>query len=360
VRARLAAINPWFLDSALAAVLVVMAVTDWVYSHDPLWRLPLQLLIAASVLARRRAPVVAMAVAVGAALLLRVSPGAEGYSAFLINAYSVGRHSAARWRSLALVLLISGVAVSARSDFTIVLVALIAWLVGDLRRERTRGAAAAVEAAQRGAVEERARIARELHDVIAHGVAVMVVQAEGARNQLDRDPERAREAIETISATGREAMTELRQLMEVLGHDEADAAGMAPTPSVKEIDALVERVRAAGQPVALRVEGDAAHVSASAGLAAFRVVQEGLTNAIKHAPGAAIEVRIVFGKEVEVEVLDTGNTPASQAPRTAGAGRGLAGLSERIRLLGGRLSAGATDSGGYALKATIPLEPAGP
>jgi signal transduction histidine kinase len=360
VRARLVAINPWFLDSALAAALAVAAVTDWGYSHDPLWRLPLQLLIAASVVARRRAPVVAMALAVGAALLLRVSPGAEGYSAFLINAYSVGRHSAARWRSLALVLLISAVAASAGSDVSTVLVALIAWLVGDLRRERALGAAAAVEAAQRGAAEERSRIARELHDVIAHGVAVMVVQAEAARNQLDRDPERAREAIETISAAGREAMIELRQLLEVLGHDEAAASSVAPTPSVKEIDALVERVRAAGHPVALRVDGDPARVSPSAGLAAFRIVQEGLTNAIKHAPGAAIEVRIVFGKEVEVEVLDSGTTPANRAPRTAGAGRGLAGLSERIRLLGGRLTAGPTDFGGYALKATIPLEPAGP
>src|SRR5689334_13055733 len=102
MRARLAAINPWFLDGGLAAVLAVLAVSDWTYSHDPLWRLPLQLLIAASVLAHRRAPVLALAVAVGAALLLGVSPGAEGYAAFVINAYSVGRHSAVRWRSLAL------------------------------------------------------------------------------------------------------------------------------------------------------------------------------------------------------------------------------------------------------------------
>jgi signal transduction histidine kinase len=174
--------------------------------------------------------------------------------------------------------------------------------------------------------------------------------------QPGRDPVRALDAIETISATGRGTMAELRQLLEVLGPQE-DAPSVEPAPGVREIDVLVERVRAAGQPVELHVDGDATRVPATAGLAAFRVVQEGLTNAVKHAPGAATQVRIVLGEELEVEVRDVG--APDRPDQVASAGRGLAGLSERIRLLGGRLTAGATEAGGFAPRATIPLQPTG-
>ena len=355
MKRRLRSVNPWVVDIVIAIALALLALYDWSFSRDPLWRLPLQLLIAVSVLARRRAPLVAVGVTVGAAVALRVSPGPEGYLAFIVNSYSVGRHTSSRWRSLAVLMSITAIGSSVRSDVTVVLLALIAWLVGDVLRERSWGVAAALEAAERGADAERARIARELHDVIAHGVAVMVVQAEGAKNLIGRDPVRALNAIETISATGREAMAELRQLLKVLG-PQGDAPSVEPASGLREIDVLVERVRTAGQPVELFVNGDATRVPATAGLAAFRVVQEGLTNAVKHAPGAATQVRIVFGEELEIEVRDVG-TP-ERPDQVAGAGRGLAGLSERIRLLGGRLTAGATEAGGFALRATIPLQPA--
>lgn len=353
---RLRAIDPWIVDLALAIALSAGALFDWTYSHDPLWRLPLQLLIAASVGGRRRVPLAAFGLAATAAITLGVSPGAEGYAAILINAYSVGRYAAARWRSLALLALVTAIGMSTTSIGSLGLVVLISWLVGDLVRERAAGNSAAIEAANRGAAAERARIARELHDVIAHGVAVMVVQAEGAKNLVGRDADGARQAIETISATGREALAELRQQLEVLGPGD-EGGGFRPIPGVDDIDDLVERVRAAGQPVALRVEGQPRRVPAEVGRAAFRVVQEGLTNAVKHAPGAATEVRIVFGPDLLLEVLDVGATDG--VPVGSGARRGLAGLRERIRLLGGQLTAGRTQIGGYALKATIPIGPPG-
>jgi signal transduction histidine kinase len=348
-------IDPWFFDACLAIALGTGAIFDWTYSHDPLWRLPLQLIVTCSVLIRRRGPLLALGLAIGGALALQVSPGAEGLAAVLINAYSVGRHSTTRWRSLAVVLLVTAIAASASSRGG-ALVLPVAWLIGDMLRERAAAKAAQIEAANRGAADERARIARDLHDVIAHGVAVMVVQAEGARNVLDRDPEHAKQAIETIAATGRDALAELRQLLQVLRVSDADD-GLRPLPGVDDINALVDRVRAAGQPVALHVEGQPQPLPPAIGLAAFRVVQEGLTNAVKYAPGAPTEVRVIFGSDLLLEVLDVG--APDQAPLPSGARRGLAGLRERIGLLGGQVTAGTTQIGGYALTATIPIEKVG-
>lgn len=318
---RLKGIDPRVLDVGLAVVLACGAIWDWTYSHDPLWRLPLQLAIAASVASRRRLPLLAFGAAVACALAIRASPGSEGHAAVLLNSYSVGRHASARWRSLAIVVLVTAVVASATSEGSASLVLLIAWLVGDLMRERAARLAAALSAADRGAAEERARIARELHDVIAHGVAVMVVQAEAAKNLVGRDAVRAGEAIETISATGREALAELRQLLEVLGSGDVDS-GLQPSPGVEEIDVLVDRVRMAGQPLVLRVDGQPRQVPPAVGLAAFRVVQEGLTNAVKDAPGAATEVRVVFGTDLQLEVLDVGVPNQTAGP---GARRGLQG-----------------------------------
>jgi signal transduction histidine kinase len=345
-------IDPWVFDACLAIALGTGAIFDWTYSHDPLWRLPLQLIVTSSVLIRRRVSLLAFGLATVSALALQVSPGAEGYAAVLINAYSVGRHSTTRWRSLAVVLLVTAIAASASSRGG-VLVLPVAWLIGDMQRERATAKAAQIEAANRGAADERARLARELHDVIAHGVAVMVVQAEGAKNLVGRDPNRELQAIETISATGHEALVELRQLLQVLGAVDADD-GLRPLPGLDDINALVDRVRAAGQPVALHVEGQPHSLPPAVGLAVFRFVQEGLTNAVKYAPGAATEVRVTFGSDLRLEVLDVGASDHNALP--SGAQRGLAGLQERFGLLGGHITGSTTQIGGYALKATIPIE----
>lgn len=213
-------------------------------------------------------------------------------------------------------------------------------------------------AATRLAVDrERARLARELHDVVTHNVSVMVVQAGAARKVMDTAPELAREALLAVEAGGRAAMTELRQAIGLLSGDLAgdpDFADLAPQPDLDRLPDLVARVRQTGVPVTLSlIPGPP--VPPGIGLAAYRVVQEALTNAVKHAAGAAVHVGVDRSDSVlRVEVTDTGGDPAA-AP---GSGRGLIGLRERLALYGGTLTAGPRPTGGFRVVAEIPLEPA--
>ena len=357
--ARLGAINaghPLAVDSAVAAVLTLTAAYDWWYSHDPGWRLPLQVLIALTVAARRRQPLVAFAVAVAAALALLASPGAEGNAAIILDAYAIGRFTPSRWWALAVMVAVgitlqgAGVA----DEPTYVLAMAVAWLVGDTIRSRLDGQLAAQReraAAVRATADERSRIARELHDVVAHSVSVMVVQAEGAKNVIERAPALAAEAVANIADTGREALSELRRLLAVLG-SEGDNAALEPAPGTDSIAGLVERLRGAGQPVDLRFEGEPRAIPAGLGLTVFRVVQEGLTNAMRYAAGAPTEVLVRYGAPLHVEVVN--GRPEAGAPSSPGSGRGLLGLHERVALHGGQLTASPTKLGGFALVAEIP------
>jgi signal transduction histidine kinase len=230
--------------------------------------------------------------------------------------------------------------------------------------ERLRQAQSEHEAQTRRAVEaERARIASELHDVVTHNVSVMVVQAGAARRVLDRSPGLATEALLAVEASGRTAMGELRHLLGLLapaGPDdqapgEPDAA-LVPQPGLGQIGALVDRVRAAGLPAELIVDGARA-LPPGVDLAAYRVVQEALTNVIKHAGGAGAVIRLVYGDcELVITVTDDGG-PAGYGPPGAG-GRGLIGLRERLGLYGGELDAGPRPGGGWRVRACLPLEPA--
>jgi signal transduction histidine kinase len=233
----------------------------------------------------------------------------------------------------------------------------------DADREKMAGME---EEVRRAAARERARIARDLHDVVTHNVSVMVIQAGAARKVLESAPGDAREALLAVEAGGRAAMTELRHAMGLLTMDEDDnEPELAPQPGLAQIDPLVERVRGAGVPVDLVVTGQPGPLPEGMDLAAYRVVQEALTNTVKHAAGASAVVRIDHGAErLWIEVTDAGPTAApvsaasassSASERGPYAGRGLIGLRERLALYGGTLTAGPRIRGGWRVEAVLPL-----
>jgi signal transduction histidine kinase len=245
--------------------------------------------------------------------------------------------------------------------------ALLAWVLGDSMRyrrayyanledraarlERERDAQARV-----AAVAERARIARELHDVVAHNVSVMVVQADGASYALATDPGRAKEALAAISATGRQALAEMRRLLGVLRReDDGASSALTPQPGIGELGELLDQARAAGLPVSFSVEGVPRPLPSGAALTAYRIVQESLTNTRKHAgPVASASVVLRYSTDALIlAISDDGRGPA--APD--GAGHGLTGMRERVAVYGGSVVAGPRPGGGFEVVATLPLAP---
>ncbi len=247
------------------------------------------------------------------------------------------------------------------------LVAAITFLVGRsmrLRRAahrllRQRAAAAELNQAALAAqavADERRRIARELHDVVAHHVSVIGVLATGARRVLGRDPDSADEALHTIEDTSRTTLREMRRLLDVLRTDsEQPDADLVPQPGLAGIENLVEQVREAGLPVRLRVEGEPVPLDEGVALTVYRIVQEALTNTLKHAGVATATVLLRFERDARVvEVGDNGRgMPARQEP---GVGHGLVGMQERIALYGGSLRTGPRSGGGFNVRATIPAD----
>ena len=206
-------------------------------------------------------------------------------------------------------------------------------------------------AAREAVVAERARIARELHDVVAHSVSVMVVQAQAGPRLLG-EPEVAGEAFRSIETVGREALVELRRLLGVLRRGD-DEPATTPQPGLSRLDALLEQVRAAGLRVDLRIEGDPVPLPAGVDLSAYRIVQEALTNTLKHAGRAEAEVIIRYrSSAIELEVLDNGTGPSTHLN---GSGHGLVGMRERVTLYGGILDAGSRNGHGFAVRARLPL-----
>ncbi|PWU25660.1 MAG: sensor histidine kinase [Candidatus Rokuibacteriota bacterium] len=238
----------------------------------------------------------------------------------------------------------------------------IAWACGfglgsklreaDEAKERAARAEGAREEQARLAVaEERARVARELHDIVGHSVSVMTVQAAGARRLLDPDQEREREALMLVEQTGREALAEMRRLVGVLRRPE-EAPALAPQPSLEHLDKLVEQAREAGLPVGLNVEGEPVALSAGLDLTAYRFVQEGLTNALKHANAHRADVLVRYDNgHVELTVSDDGTGDGGGES----GGHGLVGMRERISVYGGELEAGRRPEGGYRLHARLPV-----
>jgi signal transduction histidine kinase len=240
-----------------------------------------------------------------------------------------------------------------------------AWILGDAVRNRRQlveslqeraetAERLRAEEAQQAVLEERARIARELHDVVAHSLSVMTVQAAGARRVLDDHPGQARDALAQIEGTGREAMVEMRRLLGVLRADGHDSPDLAPQPGLDDVPTLVAKWNEAGLPVVLQITGDGVEVPPGVDLSTYRVIQEALTNVSKHAGTAArAAVRIQVGDDaVELEITDDGRGAAAAV--TAG-GHGLDGIRERVALVGGSVECGPADGGGWRVRAVLPL-----
>ncbi|MET7987733.1 histidine kinase [Streptomyces sp. NPDC005281] len=348
--------------------------------YDPRSSAPTVLVVlsALPLVARRRYPLLAFGVIAAAALALGDSVSWINVLTCSVAAYGAVAHSRYRTRALAALIFAAVLAGVAFRDadpmlpgwsspaVVLLVVGVLASLVrlGRLRLEASRKRFTDLQRAQdkatrRAVEEERARIAAELHDVVTHNVSVMVIQAGAARKVMDAAPERSKEALLAVEAGGRAAMAELRHVMGLLAGSDAGADtpadGLEPQPGLGQLDALAERVRAAGTPVGLTVSLPHGPLPPGVELTAYRVVQEALTNTIKHAAGAGAAVTIGFsGSWLEIEVTDTG--AVRDSPPVDGNGRGLIGLRERLAVYGGRLTTGPTLPGGYRVTARVPWE----
>ncbi len=306
---------------------------------------------------RRRAPVLMLlAMSAGIALqclITRHPPQVLELFVLFAGGYSLGAQASLR-RAAAGLGISAVVILSARSGLSVTPI-LGFWLVGVLVRARGQSIAlaernAALERqAERAADTERARIARELHDIVAHHLSVVVLQAAGAR----ASGKAAEAALEKIEHSGRQALAETRRLLGVL-RDAGEETGLGPQPGIGELDALVAGVRTAGLPVSLVISGDHAAVPAAVDVSVYRIVQEALTNILKHAGPARADVAIACADEaVTIDITDDGaRKPGNQTP--AG-GHGLAGMRERVAIFGGELRAGPRPDGGFAVQARLPL-----
>ena len=385
--------HPKVLDGGLAAVLAFLGVASTAvmvfHSTSPtvglgrLAGIPLTLLLAVPVVFRRSHPVGAFAAAIviGALqVLLNVKPNATDL-AIVILLYTLAAYTPRRISITGLVICLIGSATAvarwmpadlslldAVVSGSVVLAgpSLIAWVFGDSMRYRRayytslEDRAARLEAerdaqAQIAAAAERARIARELHDVVAHNVSVMVVQADGASYALGSDPDRARQALAAISATGRQALTEMRRMLGVLRRDEdGTEPERAPLPGIGQLGELAEQARATGLAVSFTVEGVPQPLPDGAALAAYRIVQESLTNTRKHGgPRATAQVTLRYLEDaLLLRITDDG---WGSAAASDGAGHGLTGMRERVAIYGGWVQAGPRPSGGYQVTARLPL-----
>lgn len=329
-------------------------------------------------LGRHRAPLAAALAVVAVSWLNAAVNGlaagaAAAWLAYLVAMYAVGAHRDDRRAVLGgVVVLVPAVVAGAAKmrdgeDASALLspvaVLLAAWVVGRVADRRRRRAADVrrreAELAERAAViereaaaRERARIARELHDVVTHGMSVVVVQSQAAQALAGADTDGARRAMRAAEEAGRQALGEMRHLLGVIRHD--DNADRSPQPGLADVGGLVERVRQAGLPVVYDTDADPASVPAGMAVTVYRIVQEALTNVVKHAGAVPTRVGVrVADAALEVRVANA--APAGPPPSGGGTGAGLAGMRERVAVYGGRLETGSSPDGGFAVLAVLPL-----
>jgi signal transduction histidine kinase len=371
------------LDRIVAVLLVVLGQIElWIGNAVPgpkAVAVPVMLVMTGSVAVRRRWPLPVAVVVLVANDLLGAAAGAYGTSLAQGISWMCALYALAIWTDTRRFLV--GVAVLATGNalayavpggettvndagvFTWVPILAMVLVRGAVRGRELRAEALAARAAllerehelraHEAVAEERARIARELHDLVAHNVSVMVVQAGAERHALGPDQASTREVLASIEQAGRQALVEARRLLGMLRRKD-DGSELEPQPSVEHIDVLVEQIERAGLPVTLAVEGEQSPLPAGVDLCAYRIVQEGLTNALKHAGPAHAEVVLRYApRALDVEVRDDGRGPARA--NGDGTGHGLIGMRERVALYGGALETGARDGGGFAIHAHLPL-----
>jgi signal transduction histidine kinase len=395
---RLWTVHPQAVDAGLAVVFALVgvvtalgedirddtgAIRDGFHEPGPLFAV-FVVAICAPIAFRRRWPLLALAISSIAITIVIVVGWPEGTLplAGLLLTATVGarcpiRRAAVGMAVVAMVIVVIGVSGAPAID-TVGAVGVLAefaaaWAIGVAFRNRRAAATALVREADERAVaereraarlvaEERLRIAQELHDVVAHSMSVIAVQAGAGAHVLERQPEQALAALEAISATSRGTLSEMRRLLGVL-RDDGGSRPVAPDPGIGDVPHLVDEVRSVGLPVTLRVEGTAERVDPGVGFAAYRVVQEALTNVLKHAgTPSRVDVTICqLPAKLTVEVVDDGCGEAAVGAGDAvdGTGHGLVGMRERVAAWAGELSAGPLPGGGYRVRASFPRGEAG-
>lgn len=383
--------DPLAVDAVLATVIAALGLAQLARAAQPASGsrpadaigFALVVVLCLPLVARRRAPRTVLAAVLAVALVFSVLGYQQVALALpiVLAVYTVGSHRTLRESLAVLGLLAAVLAVAyaavpqelAPDDVAAtVLFMVVAWWLGASIRARRQQAELLVERARllerarldmarQAVAAERLRIAHELHDVVAHTMSVVTVQSGMAEHVLDTQPERARAALAAISTTSRSALAEMRHLLGVLRADGEPAGSLVPARGIDDIAELAGQVSASGLRVQMEVSGRQGAVPASVGLTAYRIVQEALTNAVRHA-GVGTEVTVRLGRDaggVSVEVIDDGGGRPAAAP-SDGAGRGLAGMRERVAVFGGRLDAGPVPGGGWRVRAHLPLDgPAG-
>ncbi|MER6632770.1 sensor histidine kinase [Streptomyces sp. NPDC000987] len=389
--------HPAWVDGFWAVFLFgISAVSATAHREDrgtdaPMAIVPVIVLLCLVIAMRRRMPerMLLLTIGIGAAQVALDVAVTPADFAMLVIVYTVAA-TGARWASRLALAVSLGAATVAQLRWpndnsgvlgNVAIVVLqtvpfaLAWVLGDSIRTRRAYFAQLEERAARlekereaqakvAVAAERARIARELHDVVAHNVSVMVVQADGAAYVLDAAPDQAKKALETISSTGRQALAEMRRLLGVLRTGEhQETSEYVPQPDVEQIDELVEQCRHAGLPVDFKVEGTPRPLPSGVELTAYRIVQEALTNTRKHGgPNAGASVRLVyFDDGLGLLVEDDGKGAPHELYEEGGIdgrGHGLIGMRERVGMVGGTLDAGPRPGGGFRISALLPLKPA--
>jgi signal transduction histidine kinase len=383
-------VNPHAVDALLAAAFTAGAL--WTvaarvsegadpYRDDDALGMALLLLQTLPIAARTAAPLAALAVSV-AAIALHIGIGYEGVPAGTFSAlvilYSAASQTDLRQSLIAALLTAGGIAAYFTFDrgdpglapaVTTSATYAAAWGVGmyvrsrraytNVVEERARLIEREREVREREAVaDERARIARELHDVVGHALNLIVIQSGGAQRVMEAKPDLARDSLASIEATGRQALSDMERMLGMLRAAGDGDDGLSPQPGLGDVDALAARVSEAGLPVAVKVEGAAAELPASVDLSAYRIIQEALTNALKHAGPARAAVTIRYTRDgVDLEVVDDGRgIDRGEAASATLGGRGLIGMQERVSLFGGDFDAGPRPEGGFRVHAVLPLK----
>jgi signal transduction histidine kinase len=375
--------RPLLIDVVVVIALAVTGVAQlWLSPTEGLvgGRVVHTVLVAAftlPLLLRRRYPVAVFAALLAAAWLQLELGGGLGqpFFAVIIALYAVGAHtpSPATYVGPAVVVLQAALVdvprLRAGDPWDEVVptwfVLLGVWAFGRWMRHRAVAAAALVQRAEaaerdqareaaRAVAQERARIARELHDLVAHSMSVIVIQAQGAQRAIDTAPAQATEAMRSVETAARSGLAEMRRLLGLLTPD--TAAGTSPQPNLHQLPDLIAQLEAAGMPVDLRIEGTVRTLPAGLELAGYRVVQEAMTNALKHAGPVPVDVRLSYqGDCLDIEVTDEGPPQLASPSITPAGGHGLVGMRERVALYGGTVQAGSRPGGGYTVHARLPI-----